>query len=97
MEEGKKDLLDILKDNVQELQQGLNTHCCLINSLLEGQVDEGKLQGIRKQCLKCSREQKLEEAIKESIEVLEETRKSFKSKKLAELRKKLTQVLIDSD
>jgi len=43
-----------------------------------------------------SNESRLKEAIKEAIDVLEETRKAFKSKKLAALRKKLTHVLIES-
>jgi hypothetical protein len=42
-------------------------------------------------------ENKLKEAIKETIEVLEQTRKAFKSKRLELLRKRLTQVLIDDE
>jgi hypothetical protein len=42
-------------------------------------------------------ESRLKEALKEAIEVLEDTRKAFKSKRLGELRKKLTQVLIESN
>ena len=40
---------------------------------------------------------RLKEALKETIEVLEQTKKAFKSKRLEVLRKKLTQVLIDSE
>jgi len=36
-------------------------------------------------------------AIRDTIEVLEETRKAFKSKRLEVLRKKLTSVLIESE
>jgi len=39
------------------------------------------------------RELRLSNAIKDAIEILEETRKAFKSKRLGVLRKRLTQVL----
>ena len=42
------------------------------------------------------KEARLEEAVKETIEVLEQTRKPFKSKRLEVLRKKLMHVLIES-
>ncbi|MBW1802849.1 MAG: hypothetical protein JRJ85_19215 [Deltaproteobacteria bacterium] len=41
-------------------------------------------------------ERRLKEAVRETIEVLEESRKAFKSKRLETLRKKLTQVLIEA-
>ena len=43
------------------------------------------------------RQLRFKEAITEAIEVLEETRKAFKSKRLEALRKKLTQVLIEPE
>jgi len=39
----------------------------------------------------------LKKAIQEAIEILEQTKKSFKSKKLEMLRKKLTDVLIEAE
>jgi hypothetical protein len=48
-------------------------------------------------CPRRSRELMMKTAIKEAIDVLEESRKAFKSKRLEALRKKLTQVLIDAD
>jgi hypothetical protein len=59
-------------------------------------LDESKIQDVQSPGFMYSREKKLEEAIKQAIEILKETRKSIKSKKLAELRKRLTQVLIES-
>ena len=43
----------------------------------------------------CPRLSKIEEAVKEAIEVLDETRRAFKSRRLEVLRKKLTDVLSD--
>ena len=42
-----------------------------------------------------ARERALKQALQEAITVLEQSRKSFKSKQLEQLRKKLTQTLID--
>lgn len=39
----------------------------------------------------------LENAVREAIDVLEETKRSFKSKRLGELREKLAQVLAEQD
>ena len=93
----KKDIINALNHSVIELEQGLKTHCCLVTSILEEQIDEGELQSIFDHCPKRSREISLEKAIKEAIEEIEESRKSFKSKRLETLRKKLTAVLIETD
>jgi len=58
-------------------------------------VDERK-RPLMDMCPKGSRKQLLKDAIKDALDVLEESRKAFKSKKLEALRKKLTQVLIDT-
>lgn len=42
------------------------------------------------------RQQELQDALREAIEVLEETKRSFKSKRLGELREKLARVLAGS-
>jgi hypothetical protein len=47
-------------------------------------------------CAGRNREARLSAAIKEAIDVIEESRKAFKSKRLEALRKKLTQVLIET-
>lgn len=41
------------------------------------------------------RQRELQDALREAIEVLEETKRSFKSKRLGELREKLARVLAD--
>lgn len=91
----KKDVVRALNTSVQELQKGINMHCGLLAALMEDQVDAESLKLHMKQCPERARELKLRQAIKEAIDVIEETRRSFKSKKLEALRKKLTQVLLD--
>ena len=97
MSAGKQELINALSNSIKELQQGIDTHCCLVTSIVEDQLDERSLQPILDRCPKRSREIELEAAIKEAIDTLEESRKSFKSKRLEVLRKKLTQVLIDKN
>jgi hypothetical protein len=93
----KQDLVHALNVSVKELQQGIDKHCCLVAAILDGQVDERNLQPLLDLCPRRSGEPLMKAAIKEAIEVLEESRKAFKSKRLEALRKKLTQVLIDAD
>jgi hypothetical protein len=93
----KKTLINALNASVKELQQGIDTHCCLVTSILEGRMDDRNLRPLLDMCPKGSRELRLEKAIKEAIEELEKSRKAFKSKRLESLRKNLTEVLIDSD
>ncbi|MEJ2659830.1 MAG: hypothetical protein P8Z73_03760 [Desulfobacteraceae bacterium] len=93
----KRELIHALNTSVKELQQGIDLHCCLVTSIIEGQVDERNLKPLLDLCPKRSHELLMRDAIKEAIDVLEESRKAFKSKRLEVLRKKLTQVLIDLD
>jgi predicted nucleotide-binding protein (sugar kinase/HSP70/actin superfamily) len=93
----KKELINALNNSIKQLQQGIDTHCHLVNSIVEDNLNEGSLQLLLETCPKRMRERKLEEAIKEAIDTLEESRKSFKSKRLEALRKKLTHVLIDQN
>ena len=97
MELDKKDLINAINVSVKKLQQGIDVHCCLVASVLEGQVDQRNLRPLLELCSSQAREFKLKEAIKEAIDVLEESRKAFKSKRLEALRKRLTQVLIDAN
>ncbi|MCP4576832.1 MAG: hypothetical protein GY846_11165 [Deltaproteobacteria bacterium] len=83
--------------SVQALYEAVKSHHNLMVSIL-GQNENSV------QCKKCvgrsSRqpgEKVLNDALLEAIEVLEESRKAFKSKRLETLRKKLTKVLIESN
>jgi len=93
----KKDIISAINTSVKELQKGIDMHCCLVRSILEGQIDDRNLKSLLDLCPKRSRELVLEKVIKEAIEELEESRKAFKSKRLEALRKKLTQTLIDTN
>ena len=91
----KQDVISALSASMKDLQQGIDTHCCLVASLMDEGVDERNLKPLMDLCPERTREVKLKNAIKEAIDVIEESRKAFKSKRLEILRKKLTQVLID--
>ena len=93
----KKELISAVKNSIKELQQGIDMHCGLVTSIVENRLDECNLRPLLDQCPKRTREIRLEAAIKEAIEVLEETRRAFKSKKLEALRKRLTQALIETN
>jgi len=93
----KKEIISAINTSVKELQQGIDMHCCLVTSILEGQIDDRNLKPLLDLCPKRSRELRLEKVIQEAIEELEESRKAFKSKRLEALRKKLTQTLIDAN
>jgi hypothetical protein len=89
----KRDLIEIIDKNTEDLHQKIDMHRYLIATILDKRVNEKRLNHIL--LPNSHRELQLKEAIKETIEVLEETRKAFKSKRLEALRKKLTHALID--
>ncbi|MFP4533155.1 MAG: hypothetical protein ACLFNS_10780 [Desulfobacterales bacterium] len=96
MSPDKHTLANVLNESVRELQHRLDAHSCLVAAMLDDHVDGHNLAHHKNARLSCSREEKFRQAIKEAIEVLEQSRKSFKFKQLKQLRKKLTQVLIDN-
>ena len=91
----KKDLITAIDKSAEELHQRIDMHRYLMNTILEQRVGD---ESIKKLSLSSNsyNQSGLKEAIKETIEVLEQTRKAFKSRRLEALRKKLTQVLIES-
>jgi hypothetical protein len=95
MGSGKQDLMNAINDSFRDLHQGLASHHRFIASLLDKNLDEKDLVHLRLFSVERSREVRLKQAIHEAIEVLEESRKAFKSKKLEALRKMLTRQLID--
>ncbi len=92
----KQDFINAVNASLIQLQRGIGLHCSLIKSILDGEIDVENLPLRLEVCPQRSRELLMKDAIKEAIDVLEESRKAFKSKKLEALRKKLTQVLIDA-
>lgn len=90
----KRDLIEIIDKSTEELHQKIDMHRYLMATILDKKVSENRLNHLP--LPNSHHELRLKETIKETIEVLEETRKAFKSKRLEVLRKKLTQVLIES-
>ena len=78
-------ITNTVTQKVVELHQLLDRVCFLLDQNLPNLVVNPAV----------SREKVLKEAIKEAIDELEESRKSFKSRRLELLRKRLTQVLLD--
>jgi hypothetical protein len=92
---GKKDLVTVINKSTEELHQKIDRQHYLLTALLEKQVGDETLKHLAWPA-HSPNENKLKQAIMETIDVLEESRKAFKSKRLEVLRKKLTQVLIEA-
>lgn len=92
---GKKDLVSVINRSAEELHQKIDMQRYLMTALLEKQVGNETVKQLVLPT-NSSNENILKQAIMETIEVLEESRKAFKSKRLEVLRKKLTQVLIEA-
>lgn len=92
----KTDLIKALDKSAEELHQRIDMHFYLVNTILKQRVGDENIKRLVLSSLYPD-QSRLKEAIKEAIEVLEESRKSFKSKRLEALRKKLTQVLVESE
>ncbi|MBW2708449.1 MAG: hypothetical protein JRD04_04050 [Deltaproteobacteria bacterium] len=81
--------------SVRELHEMIDSHRFLMASIVAQQSDGFQMENLACPYVPQSGEGVLKDAIREAIEVLEESRKAFKSKRLEVLRKKLTDVLID--
>ena len=92
---GKKDLVTVINKSSEELHQKIDMQRYLMTALLEKKVGDETIKQLAWPTYSPN-ENRLKQAIMETINVLEESRKSFKSKRLEVLRKKLTQVLIES-
>lgn len=86
-------LLANMAKNIEEMQSYLQTLDRFLNEIPDGQMRKSDQAHWLAPSV---REKKLRAAIMEAINELEESRKSFKSKRLERLRKRLTQVLIES-
>ncbi len=91
----KRDLKEIIDKSTEDLHQRIDMHRYLMATILEKKVSEKRLHNVV--LPSTHRELRFKEALGEAIEVLEETRRAFKSKRLEALRKKLTQVLIEPE
>ncbi len=82
---------ELLIKHVEDIQVMLKDHEGLLNCLKEGNNTL-----VLRQCLSsCPYKKKFKETLLETIEILEESRKAFKSKQLEALRNKLTTVLAE--
>ncbi|MBW1691040.1 MAG: hypothetical protein JRI71_10980 [Deltaproteobacteria bacterium] len=89
----KADLLEVIDKSAEELHQRIDMHRYLMATILDKKVSENRLNNVLLPDPR--RELELKETIRETIEVLEETRKAFKSKRLEVLRKRLINVLTE--
>jgi formylmethanofuran dehydrogenase subunit B len=78
MDFGKEDLVNALNISLKELQQGIDVHCCLVTSMLNDRADERDLKAVMRLCETQPREVKYKNAIKEAIQVIEDSKKSLK-------------------
>jgi len=92
----KRDLITAIDRSADELHQRIDMHRYLMSTILEQRVGDGTMKRLSLSSYSPV-DTKLKVAIGETIEVLEQTRRSFKSKRLEALRKRLTQVLIESE
>lgn len=97
MAHDKQELMNAINKSFKDVRQELELHHRFIASLLGQNFDEKDIPELQLFSFECSREARLKKVIHEAIEVLEESRKAFKSKKLEALRKKLTRELIDAE
>jgi len=95
-DEKHEQVVKVIQERMEELRRQVDGCHCFLASLLENGVDEVSLWREGPPCEPLRREARLKEALREAIEVLEESRKSFKSKRLEALRKRLTAVLIET-
>jgi len=84
---------EALARSAEELRQRIEEHHALLKRVME----ESDSVAVVDVCLvvECPHRRKLREVLTEVIEVLEETRRAFKSKRLEALRKKLVRVLAE--
>ena len=90
----KKDLITVIDKSAEELHQRIDMHRYMMAAILDQRVGDETIRQLSLPTYSAD-ERRFKEVIKETIEVLEESRKAFKSKRLGVLRKKLTQVLIE--
>ena len=91
----KRDILNVIDKRTKDLHQEIDRYRSLLANILDKGVDDEAIKQHPLPLVTNPGERRLKEAIREAIEVLDESRKAFKSKKLELLRKKLTDVLIE--
>jgi hypothetical protein len=97
MEQNQQEIIAALNNSAKNLRQGIDAHCSLVSAMLGQSLTRDDRQALFSFCPRRARELRLEQAIEKAIDIIEESRKAFKSKKLEMLRKDLTRALIDAE
>ena len=90
------ELLAAVDESAGLLHRQMEWHRALVTAALKTCIDPESLELALANCPRRCREERFKAAIQEAIEVLDASRRAFKSKQLEALRKHLTQVLIDT-
>ena len=92
----KTDLMKIIDTNTKDLHNRIDMQRHILTAVIEK-----KTKGLQicPDCIfsDCPHKKRLRAVLTEAIGILEDTKKAFKSKRLEMLRKKLIQVLAESD
>ncbi len=91
------ELLASIAESADRLHREIQLQQNLVAAALQSCPKSGGLDALVAGCPLRSREKRLKTAIQEAIDVLEASRRAFKSKQLEMLRKNLTAVLIDTE
>ena len=91
----RKNLITVIEKSAEELHQKIDMHRYLMATILKQRVKDESIKGLTFSSYSPD-ETRLKEVLMEAIEVLEESRKAFKSRRLEALRKKLTAALIET-
>ncbi|MEM5786491.1 MAG: hypothetical protein AAGU11_04175 [Syntrophobacteraceae bacterium] len=94
MNENREELLAAINRKMAILEQEIGRCRDLIKCVLTG-IDNPEIGEVLKGSPLGQNDSGLKEIIKEAIDVLEESRKAFKSKKLELLRKRLVEALAE--
>lgn len=86
--------LAALDKSARDLRQRIDTYINLVNNVIGSDLNRGYPEGFYCRA-SMGKEERFRKAIMETISVLEESRKAFKSKTLENLRKRLITVLIN--
>jgi hypothetical protein len=92
----RQELLLAIHRNMAELREGIDRCRRLMDCVLDENIDEAGLAHVREILEGSHQDSNLRDVVREAIFVLDESRKAFKSKKLENLRKRLTQALAEN-
>jgi len=91
----KNNLIEIIDRSTKDLHSRIDMQRHILTTIIEKKINRSE---ICPDCIfsDCPYKKRLREVLTETIEVIEDTKKAFKSKTLEALRKKLMQILAES-